>query len=191
MKAITKKQWINAAVLLLLGLLIFTPLGFKVKVKLSKMLASGSAMVKAEMKVELDTYHWQLHGLDGTFHALESDKGKVVLVNFWATWCPPCVAEMPQLQELYKDYGDRVTFLFVAHDKKDRVVKFMEQHGYDLPVYFEVGEAPKVLTSKVLPTTYIIGKDGKINVAETGAVNWNGPETRVILDKLLEDGGIY
>ena len=148
-----KKQWVNAAFLLAVILILFTPIGFKIKVRVSRLLSSSAAMVKAELQVPLDSYKWELKDTEMESFNFETQKGKVVLVNFWATWCPPCIAEMPSMQELYNDYGDRVTFMFVTNEEEQKVLDFLKRKNYDLPVYFPQSKEPKVLSSKVLPTT--------------------------------------
>ncbi|MGY8915803.1 MAG: redoxin family protein [Flavobacteriales bacterium] len=182
-----KKQWVNAALILAVILMLFTPIGFKIKVRLSRLLSSSAAMVKAELQVPLDSYKWELKDTEMASFSFESQKGKVLLVNFWATWCAPCIAEMPSLQNLYMDYGDRVTFMFVTNEEEQKVLDFLKRKNYELPVYFPQSKEPKVLSSKSLPTTYIINKKGKLIVAETGAADWNSESTRKLLDSLLEE----
>lgn len=177
----------NAALILAVILMLFTPIGFKLKVMASRLLSSSAAMVKAELQVPLDSYKWQLKDTDMQPFYFESQKGKVVLVNFWATWCAPCIAEMPSMQKLYNDYGDTVTFMFVTNEEEQKVLDFLKRKNYDLPVYFPRSKEPKVLSSKILPTTYIINKKGKLIVAETGAADWNSTTTRNLLDSLLKE----
>ncbi len=183
---VPNKKWILNGVFILAALvLLFTPVGFKVKVFASKLLSSSAAMVKEGMKVPLDSYQWKLTDLENRSFNLEDQRGRIVLVNFWATWCPPCVAEMPSMQDLYNDYGDKVTFMFVTSDDRQKVLNFLKRKNLDLPVYYPASETPKTLKSKLLPTTYIIDKEGKIVVAETGAADWNSSETRELIDGLL------
>ena len=183
---VPNKKWILNGVFILAALvLLFTPVGFKVKVFASKLLSSSAAMVKEGMKVPLDSYQWKLTDLENRSFNLEDQRGRIVLVNFWATWCPPCVAEMPSMQDLYNDYGDKVTFMFVTSDDRQKVLNFLKRKNLDLPVYYPASETPKTLKSKLLPTTYIIDKEGKIVVAETGAADWNSIETRGLIDDLL------
>lgn len=182
-----KKQWINAALILGVVLILFTPIGFKLKVMASRLLSSSTAMVKAELQVPLDSYKWELKDTEMRSFDFETQKGKVVLVNFWATWCAPCIAEMPSMQALYKDYGERVVFMFVTNEEEQKVLDFIKRKNYELPVYFPQTKEPNVLSSKVLPTTYIINKKGKIMVAETGSADWNSTATRKLLDSLLEE----
>ncbi len=184
---IGKKQWINAAFILAVILMLFTPIGFKIKVMASRLLSSSAAMMKAELQVPLDSYKWELKDTEMESFNFETQKGKVVLVNFWATWCPPCIAEMPSMQNLYNDYGDKVTFMFVTNEAEQKVLDFLKRKNYDFPVYFPQSKEPKVLSSKSLPTTYIINKEGKLIVAETGAADWNSATTRKLLDSLLEE----
>lgn len=181
-----KKNWIvNIAFILGILVLLFTPIGFKVKVMASRLLSGSAAMVKEKMQVSLDTYNWELEDLEQRNFNMESQQGEVILVNFWATWCPPCVAEMPSMQELYGDYGDKVSFMFVTDDTPEKVVNFLKKRNFDLPVYYSRSQQPKMLSSKLLPTTYIINRSGKIVVVETGAADWNSPKTRKLLDELL------
>ena len=183
----SKNQLLNMVLILFLALYLFTPLGFYVKVYVNRILAYNPTPVEEREQQFLSSYHWELKDSENNNYNFEEAKGQVVLLNFWATWCPPCIAEMPGLQELYDDYGDKVTFLFVAQDQEKRVEKFILKKEYTLPVYYEKSTTPKQLFSKSIPSTYLIGKDGKIVVAKTGAADWNSSTTRALIDGLLKD----
>lgn len=184
---ISKKQWSNVAFIIGIALILFTPVGFHARVFVGRLLSTSAAVLKTELQIPVKNYDWQLVDANGNRLNFEKVKGEVVLVNFWATWCPPCVAEMPSLQNLYNDYGDKVAFMLVAQDKTEKVAAFIEKKGYDLPVYYSMTEPPNVLTSKSIPTTYVINKEGKIIVAETGAADWNSEKIRNLLDELVAD----
>jgi thiol-disulfide isomerase/thioredoxin len=184
---LSKKQWINAAFIVGIILILFTPVGFYGRVFLGRLLASSAAVLKTELQMPIKDYDWQLVDVDSSPYNFEEAKGEVTLVNFWATWCAPCVAEMPSLQNLYNDYGEKVTFLIVAQDKEQKVSTFIEKHGYDLPIYFSDTEAPGLLTTKTIPTTYVIDKQGKIIVAEIGVADWNSDKIRNLLDELVAE----
>jgi thiol-disulfide isomerase/thioredoxin len=184
---LSKKQWINAAFIVGISLILFTPVGFYGRVFLGRLLASSAAVLKTELQISIKDYNWQLVDVDNGPYNFEEAKGEVVLLNFWATWCAPCVAEMPSLQNLYNDYGEKVTFLFVAQDKKQKVSTFIEKHGYNLPIYFSNTKAPGLLTAKTIPTTYVIDKQGEIIVVETGVSDWNSNEIRNLLDDLVAE----
>ncbi|MEG3660092.1 TlpA disulfide reductase family protein [Arenibacter palladensis] len=183
---VPNKKWIvNGVFILAVLVLVFTPVGFRIKVFASKLLSTSAAMVKEGMQVPLDSYQWKLTDLENRPFDFEAQRGKVILVNFWATWCPPCVAEMPSMQKLYDDYGEKVTFMFVTSDDRQKVENFLKRKNLNLPVYYPVSETPETLKSKLLPTTYIINSKGEIVVAETGAADWNSSKTRALIDDLL------
>ena len=184
---LNKKQWTNIAFIIGLILILFTPLGFHARVLVGRLLSTSAAVLKTELQMPVENYDWQLVDVKGNKFNFENTKGKVVLVNFWATWCPPCVAEMPSLQSLYNDYNDKVVFMFVAQDKVEKVSAFIAKKEYSLPVYYSKTEAPSILTSKTIPTTYVINKEGKIIIAKTGVADWNSDKTRKMLDQLLAE----
>ena len=117
---------------------------------------------------------------------LKDYRGRVTLVNFWATWCPPCVAEMSEIEELYKKYGHRVAFMLVTSEKPEVVNAFMEKNQYQMPVFYLAGiQAPEALSFKGYPTTFIISRDGHVVSKKTGAANWNSKATQKIFEELL------
>lgn len=186
-KKSSKNLWLNLALILVVVLFLFTPLGFYVKVQVNRILAYNPTPVEEREQQLLVNYNWELQDLKNNEFNFKEVKGKVVLINFWATWCPPCIAEMPSFQNLYEDYKDKVVFMFVSQDQEPRVERFIQKKEYTLPVYYEKSTTPKQLFSKSIPSTYLIDKDGKIIVAKTGAADWNSAETRGLLDGLLSE----
>ena len=170
---------------------MFTPYGLPVRSTLIKGVSFlttrvFSLEIDEEKQVNLSSYTWILRSSEGKDLNMESLKGKVILINYWATWCPPCIAEMPSLQNLYSDYNNEVIFLFVADDDPEKVTNFMNDKGFNFPVYFQVSPPPKELKSKSLPTTYLINPEGKIVVKKIGAADWNSAKVRGILSGLIE-----
>jgi thiol-disulfide isomerase/thioredoxin len=170
---------------------LFTPYGLPVRVFFIK----GVSVVKTKIfsveldekeRTKIDSYQWELQDFYGKSVAFEAFEDKVIVINFWATWCPPCVAEMPSLQELYNAYGDRVSFLFVANDEKDKVEKYMKRKNFNFPVYYQLSHPAKQLQSSSLPTTFILDKNGEIYVRQVGAIDWNSARVKKLLDKLLQ-----
>lgn len=104
----------------------------------------------------------ELYG-GGSF-CLSDKQEKVVLLNFWASWCGPCVGEMPALQKLYEDYGDELEILAVnTAEDKDTVDAFMADSQYTFPIaYDENGEISRKYPTDGIPYTLIIDKDGKV-----------------------------
>lgn len=186
---LTKEQIGNGIWILAILLILFTPIGFHARVLVNKVVAAviSPSTVEEKEQETLADYNWSLVDMEGQSINLQSKKGNVILINVWATWCPPCVAELPGFIELYSDYKDKVTFAFVANDEKDKVINFLEKKGYQLPVYFQASATPTELESGSIPVTYIIDKEGKIVVNKTGAANWNSESTRNLLDGLLSE----
>ena len=180
-----RKHGFSIALLICMAFLLFTPAGFYVKVYANRLLSHNPTPVPEREQQLLTDFDWNLKRLEGTSHNLEADKGNVLLINFWASWCPPCVAEMPGLQALYNDYGQKMRFLFVARDKKDKVEAFLEKNGYELPVYFEQGLTPRQIYYGGLPTTFILDRQGRIIVSKAGSAEWDSKQTRALLDSLL------
>jgi thiol-disulfide isomerase/thioredoxin len=182
---LNREKIINLVVFIAAGVILFTPLGFPVKVFVNKLISFAPSEVSKEDQLQLTDYNWKLSSSDHKSLNLSAYKNRVIVINFWATWCPPCVAEMPSFQDLYTDYSDKVVFLFVAHDEKEAVATFFNKKGYELPVYFEMSASPAVFETKSIPKTFVIGKNGNIIVAKTGVANWNSDEFRKILDTLI------
>lgn len=135
----------------------------------------------------LQDYNWPLQDLEGNSLLFESAKNEVAVLNFWATWCPPCVAEMPYFQRLYNRYGDQVKFYFVSDEAPEVIESFMTKNNYTLPVQIMRDAPPEMLQSKALPTTFIFGKDGKIHVKKRGSAKWDSNSIFNLLDELLAE----
>lgn len=185
MTAFLKKHWSNILFVAILVLLIFPQTRMPIQVFVQRLI-SFSPSEKAENDRELlQDYNWNLQKLNAEEVNFSKSEGKVTIVNFWATWCPPCVAEMPSFQKLYDVYGDKVDFYFVTSEMPEKVEKFMVKNAYTLPIFLQTFEAPKKLKSHVLPTTYLISKNGEIIIDEQGAADWNSEKMKTLLDKLL------
>lgn len=180
-----KKNWSNILFFIFLLLLIIPQTRMPIQVFVQRLISFSPSEKKAENREILTNYNWKLTHLNADEVNFNQSKGKVSLVNFWATWCPPCVAEMPSFQKLFDDYGDKVDFYFVTSEEPDKVKRFMEKNGYSLPIFLQNYKAPDALESNALPTTYLISKSGEIVIDETGAADWNSKKMRALLDKLL------
>jgi peroxiredoxin len=133
---------------------------------------------------------FRLQNLAGQWVSLASFRGKIVLLNFWATWCGACRGEMPSLEKLYKDLGryDDFVILAVSLDQqgRDTVVPFMQKNGYEFTVLLD----PETRVGGLygvsgLPTTFIIGRTGHILWSCVGGFDWSNPDVRQALAKLV------
>lgn len=121
--------------------------------------------------------------------SLSSLKGKVVFINFWATWCPPCKEELPAINKLKQSYKDNkgIQFLMVDVDSKmKQSAAFMKNNGYDLPVYVAKGAIPPNFLGNAIPTTVILDKEGKMAAHFVGARDYTSPEIKQMLDSLIK-----
>lgn len=127
---------------------------------------------------------------NGNTFSLSSLKGKVVFINFWATWCPPCRAELPAINKLYEQFknNSKIVFLMVDVDGKyASSARFMRKHHYNLPVFTAEDEIPPVYLDGAIPTTVIIDKKGAMVVKHTGAANYDTPQVEKALTQLIND----
>jgi thiol-disulfide isomerase/thioredoxin len=133
----------------------------------------------------------ELEAMRGGTLALQQLRGKVVVVNFWATWCPPCVAEMPSLERLRKQLGsDRFEVLAVnAGDEPFDIALFLGEVPVDLPILLDPELRAQVAWEvRVLPTTFIIDPLGRVRFREIGERAWDDPEAVAALRALAEAG---
>jgi len=120
--------------------------------------------------------------------SLSAFRGKVVLLNFWATWCPPCRAEMPALNKLYRSLKQRgLVVIAVSTDRSMEHMKdFLEKNRVDFPVVFDANRTTaRQYRVFSMPTTFLIDKNGIIAEKFYGEYEWNEPETKGKIEKLL------
>jgi thiol-disulfide isomerase/thioredoxin len=133
-------------------------------------------------------YGWVLAWDKNEPFYFSNSRNEVVFLNFWATWCPPCVAELPEIKELYEKWGDKVLFMLVSNEDPEVVKAFMEKHDYVLPVFYmdRSIKIPQTLEHGSLPTTFIISREGEIASKKKGAAKWNSRATERIFEELLK-----
>lgn len=185
MEKFLKKNWSNILFGIVLVLMIIPQTRMPIQVFVQRLISFSPSETSEEKREVLQDYQWPLSELNAKDINFSQSQGKVVLVNFWATWCPPCVAEMPSFQKLYDDYGQDVDFYFVTSEKPEKVQRFLDKHQYSLPTFIQSYAAPEQMQSRALPTTYLLSRDGKIVIEETGTANWNSSKMRDLLDELL------
>jgi thiol-disulfide isomerase/thioredoxin len=112
---------------------------------------------------------FELPMINGESVKLSDLKGQKVLVNFWATWCPPCKKEMPELQRFYEEYGDQIQIIAInatASERNEQAVEdFLKENGYTFPVAVDKeNKVTDLYLAMTIPTSYFIGSDGVIQV---------------------------
>lgn len=118
--------------------------------------------------------------LDGKTIDLQQQKGKVVFINFWATWCPPCLAEMPSVNDFYEKVKNDPNVIFLSVDVDNRLNNssaFMKKNGYRIPVYGgNLDGLPIAFYSGTIPTTLVIDKRGLVVFNHVGKASYDGHE---------------
>ncbi len=129
-----------------------------------------------------------LVSLSGEAVSMEDFRGKVIFMNVWATWCAPCLAEMPFIQKLYDELGDdRIVFLMIStDDSRETTGKFIESKDYTFPVYHLSGRMPAPYTSNSIPTTYIISPEEQLVAVHAGMANYASAKFKTFLLGLAE-----
>lgn len=129
-----------------------------------------------------------LPSLDGESITLSDLRGRIVFINFWTTWCPPCKQEMASLERLYRKFKDR-GFTILAVDimeGSETVEKFVRKNGLSFPILLDTkGEVSERYMATAIPSTFIVDKDGKIIGKLFGAREWDGEHAEALLGELL------
>jgi peroxiredoxin len=132
-----------------------------------------------------------LPSLGGQEVSMAQLRGKVVILNVWATWCEPCRAEMPSMETLYEDFKSNKNFVLLAVSQDERgreaVAPFIKKNGYHFTVLLD----PKNIVSSAygasgVPETFVIARDGRIVAHHLGAFDWSRPDVREALKELLD-----
>ncbi len=129
-------------------------------------------------------YNMLIADFQGETFPLSRYEGDVIFINFWASWCPPCVAEMPSIQNLYDDVSENkhIRFVLISLDEDPQdAMDFMENRGFDMPVYMLASGVPDPFYSRTVPTTFVVGPDGNIVAKKKGLAKYNTKKFRNFL----------
>ena len=122
---------------------------------------------------------------NGKQKSLNEFNEKPILINFWATWCPPCIAELPSLQKLYDKYKESVNFIFIVNEHFEVIDNYLQKKNYDFPCFTINGDVPDIFEPAIIPTTYLLYHE-RIILYKTGAARWDSGKVMRIIDELIE-----
>ena len=145
---------------------------------------------QCSVKLSESDLSYSFKSLSGQKVMLNTFKGKVIFINHWATWCSPCIKEMPSLSQLYKTVKEQpIVFLFISNESKDHVENFVQKHSLSgLQFYTSVkAEKPRIFDNNTWPTTYIIDKNSNLVIKHTSTSNWSHQSVTSYLKKLIHE----
>jgi len=181
-----KKTVLNIVIILFILSFFVTPLGHYGKIFLNQIFSFSPQIVEENNRERITDYSWRLKDAEWKFFNFEKSKGKVVFINFWASWRLPSEAELKSVQALYDDYKDKVDFYIITNENKPPVEEFMNKNKFNFPVtYLIIGDRSSIPVPEKPPYTYIIDKNGFIVVNKDGIADWNTSKVRFLLDSLI------
>ena len=152
---------------------------------------TACGMGKVEEKIE-GAKDFTLKDLSGNDVTLSEKKGKIVVLNFWATWCPPCREEMPSMEKLHKKYyGKDFEIIAVAMDPKGKkIVKpYIDENGYTFTILLDdKGAISDMYRAYAVPMTFILARDGRVIEKIMGAADWFSEESQAYIEELIKNG---
>ncbi len=181
-----RKEIIEWVILISVIIILFTtPIGKTISSTLQRgLLATGIFQPSIEKESKKADLNISLITPDGMRVDVKTFEGKTIFINFWATWCAPCIAEMPDIQALYEEMIDEeeIVFLLISMDKDfEKASSFFQKKNYSLPLYSLTRNLPDVYSTSSIPTTYVIGRDGEIKVEQHGMAKYNTEKFRNLL----------
>ena len=185
---VKKKTVFNVFLIVLVLSFFVTPLGHYAKRFLISTFAFSPTVIEKENRAQLSNYNWRLKDENWNFFQFDKSIGKVVFVNFWASWRLPCEAELPGIQKLYDQYNDKVDFYIITNEERPDVEAFMKKHDFNFPVtYLIIGDKAPIIPPEKVPYTYVIDKKGFIVMENDGIADWNSSAVTNLLDQLISE----
>jgi peroxiredoxin len=176
-----------------LGVVLLVFVAFLVLQRLGYLLRAPAISSEETQVREAFPIDFALPDLQDQTIRLSDLRGQVVLLNFWATWCPPCRAEMPSMQSLYQDYrGKGFEILAISSDTRGEevVAPFVDRLGLTFPVLLDPRDSVGTrIGVRGIPTSYLLDKQGRVVGLDIGARDWNKAKVRRLLDRLLAEDG--
>lgn len=182
-----KKYLSNGIFIAILAVLLFVPSAKALLLQGLMQIGLFNPNISSEKNVVQPVLDLKFKDQNGQVVTLNDLRGKVVFLNFWATWCPPCLAEMPSINKLYeqnKGYDDVVFIMLDADSNFEKASGYMKRKNYQMPVYQMASSVPEQIFSGSLPTTVVFDKKGRLSFQHAGAANYNSQKFIDFIEKL-------
>ena len=138
--------------------------------------------------VDFDVNLLQFEDLNGSQFSLRDFRGKTLFINYWATWCNPCLAEMPSMVELYNQYKDNqdIVFLYLSKENRNTIIDYLpkDETLSQLPLYKIISD-DELFSTRGIPTTFIVDSSGEVVVKDVGSAIWNDQSVIDYLNNIL------
>jgi len=184
-----KKYISNGVFILFLALILFVPSAKALVIQGLMTIGLFNPNVQKEKIATNPSLDLKFKDQNGNTVTLAELKGKVVFINFWATWCPPCLAEMPSINKLYERHKNNSDVVFIMLDADSNFAKangYMKARKYAMPVYQMASSVPEQIFAGSLPTTVIFDKQSRLSFKHEGAANYNSKKFVEFMEKLVK-----
>ncbi len=191
------RKWIIVGVILLVAISLISLYLYTLSVKMKKVEEERykdffSSLGIQKINPPVKAKDFTLEDLKGSAVSLRDFEGKVIFLNFWATWCPPCRIEMPDMEKLWQKFQDE-DFVILAvnlRERKDKVSSFVKENGYTFPVLLDSGgEVANTYGITAIPTTYLLDPRGRTVGKALGARHWASDDAFKLIEHLLPKPG--
>ncbi|MGC4129840.1 MAG: TlpA disulfide reductase family protein [Bergeyella sp.] len=177
-----QKNALYLVLIAILAIIAFVP-GLKLKVR---DMFFPVAEIESAVTIPEADFDIELKGINTPSTNLKNLKSdKLLFLNFWGTWCPPCREEWPTIEALYNGKKNKVNFVLIAmQDEEEKVVKFLKDNHYTAPVYIAQSPISNSMLPKVFPTTFLINSEGRILLKEDSSKDWNSRSVNEFIDNV-------
>lgn len=188
-----KKKWysiiFDAAFVIIIALLIIPSTRTEVSSFFIRLTSLPPSALDSDEQFSINrqAQSWQIYDMQGNQVSFASINEKPVFLNFWATWCPPCIAELPGIAELYEKYKNDVNFVLVSDESRAKVRAFAKKNNFDQLPFYQNTTMPSDFSSQSIPTTFIINKEGVVVVTKKGVARWNSGSVEEVIEQLISN----
>ena len=187
-----KKNAFTIVMIIIIGVLFFSP--DAKSFVLRQLVSTGFFNAKIDQKDSDDaktiSADFDFTDEKGNIQNTSSLRGRVVFINFWASWCPPCRAEFPSIEALYTQFKDNpdIFFLTINEDSNSAAGKaYLEDEGFSVPMYQSMGNVSSEIYSGRLPTTVVLDKNGAVRYYHTGIANYASKKFVKQIEELINE----